>query len=303
MLPQRDLHIILRIVFYGSYLLFPILFLNVVFFFTSDCTWLYLFCALFLIVLCIYSRFIEPYRIKIVKTTLGTKRSKKTTLLRIVVCADMHLGMYKGDKFLTRIVKEINALNPDLVLIPGDFIYEPTEADLPKLFVPFKDITVPIYAVTGNHDAEEPGFISSTLVRAALSKYIHVIDNKKQIIEIQGSQYLLIGLSDIWEGETDFTIVPKEKSVLPTIILIHNPDGSYMLPDACADLVVAGHTHGGQVRVPLLYHKIIPSKYGFNRGWYKVHNNPIFVTSGLGEVVLPMRLGVPPEIVLVEFAV
>lgn len=235
------------------------------------------------------------------RTKLPQRNSEEAPPLRIAVCADMHLGVYKGVDFLKETVKAINALQPDIILIPGDFIYEPKEEDLKELFEPLGDLLAPVYIVTGNHDALEPGHIASALVRSILSQYVHVIDNLKQTIEIKGITYTIIGLSDIWEGKTDFTIIPKQKDKDTTIILIHNPDGTYQLPENCADLVVCGHTHGGQIRVPFLYHKLIPSSYGFNRGWYEVRNNPIYVTSGLGEVVLPMRLGVPPEIVVIEF--
>lgn len=304
MIPQSMLFFLLRIIYYGGFLLFPLLCITcTLYFFSSNTSKFYLMCLLTVLIILMYARFIEPYRIRITKTKLSVKHIGKSSSIRIVLCADMHLGMYKGAPFLKRIVKKINALHPDLILMPGDFIYEPRKEDLSQLFKPLKELSAPVYAVTGNHDAEEPGHITSTLMREVLGQYIHVIDNQEHTIEVKGIACTIIGLSDIWEGKTNFNIISEKKSTDPTIILLHNPDGTHQLPPDSADLVVSGHTHGGQIRIPFLYHSIIPSDYGFNKGWYEVHHNPVFVTSGLGEVVLPMRLGVPPEIVVIELVV
>ena len=87
--------------------------------------------------------------------------------------------------------------------------------------------------------------------------------------------------------------INKEKL---SIVLTHNPDSIYEFPKTDVDLVIAGHTHGGQIRLPFIYKYAIPCKYDFDKGFYYLRNMNIFVSPGLGMVGLPFRFLMPPEI-------
>jgi predicted MPP superfamily phosphohydrolase len=108
------------------------------------------------------------------------------------------------------------------------------------------------------------------------------------------------GLSDLWEGKMNVDVLRSIEPHDLSVVLVHNPDSVSHFPNHVADLVLAGHTHGGQVRIPFLYKQMIPSKQGYDRGWYTKDDMNIFVTHGLGEVGLPIRLLAPPEIVVID---
>lgn len=296
------------IIYYGSFLAFPFLIILGWFYFKKIHRKIVIF-LLILSLLFIYARFIEPSFL-IVKEQIikgfqiennNSLKNSSTEIIKVAVFSDIHLGIYNNQDLLNKIVEKINKENPDIVLIPGDFIYYISEQDLLKIFAPMKDIKAPVFAVTGNHDAEKPGEYSSDQVRAAIQPFdVNFIDNKKTTLEIKGRKFTLIGLSDIWEGKTDYSIV---EDILPeenTIILVHNPDAAYSLPNNYADLVVAGHTHGGQIRIPFIYKYAIPTDHDFDQGLYNLNGVQVFVTSGAGEVGLPMRFLVPPEIVILK---
>ncbi len=84
------------------------------------------------------------------------------------------------------------------------------------------------------------------------------------------------------------------------MVFTHNPDTTLSYRKNIADLTIAGHTHGGQIRLPLIYKFAIPCKGDFDQGLYQSTTGKTFVTSGLGEVGLPMRLGIPPVIDILE---
>lgn len=256
---------------------------------------------IFLSIFC-YVRFIEKEMI-VVKQEFTTFSGSGSQLseVNIALFSDPHIGVYTSSAFLQRVVDTVNAQKPDVVLIPGDFIYGMSLEDLETAFMPLQRISVPIYAVAGNHDSEAPGSIPSEVVREKVGAWgVRFVDNSKATITIQGKEITILGLSDLWEGKMDVETLKSTTSEENTILIIHNPDTLHNIPQLPVDLVVAGHTHGGQMRIPFLFEKMIPSDYGYDRGWYEFQGYKMYVTSGVGEVGLPMRLGVPPEVVMIR---
>jgi uncharacterized protein len=110
----------------------------------------------------------------------------------------------------------------------------------------------------------------------------------------------LAGLGDRWADKDDAGFLSASPSSVPTVVLAHNPDSAIDLDPAMATLMLAGHTHGGQIRIPWLYRHVIRSRYGFDRG-EQFLSTPrgrvrVYTTVGTGEVGLPMRLFNPPTI-------
>ena len=241
----------------------------------------------------IYSRFIE--RNLIVKSTTKIKTGFSA---KLVVFSDIHLGVYKGSSFLKRIVDKINDIKDvDAVLIPGDFTYYPD--DLDELFLPLKNIKYPVYAVLGNHDVSRPGPPIQKELQKVLEKY-NVIFLKNTSAIIKSKNIKILGLGDNWDYDDDVSQINKFKNGDNLIIITHNPDTFKKYKNSIADLTISGHTHGGQVRIPFLYKKMIPCKYDYDKGLYKEKNGKLFVTSGVGEVGLPLRLFNPPVIDILE---
>lgn len=152
-----------------------------------------------------------------------------------------------------------------------------------------------VFAVLGNHD----WWLDAPRVRAALERAgIPVLDDAATQIALRDCRFWLVGVSDFWEGPHDlaraFRDVPADATVLA---FTHNPDVFPEMP-ARVSLTVAGHTHGGQVYVPGIGRPVVPSQYGqrFAIGHVVEDGRHLFVSSGLGTSILPVRFLVPPEV-------
>lgn len=241
----------------------------------------------------IWARFIEPQWIRVHHTTLAGTGVQA----RIALISDIHLGVYKDTAYLQRLVRRLNQLDVDAVAIAGDLTYEPQGRSLEAMFAPLAQVRVPVVAVLGNHDQQRPGPDIDLALRAALKAHgVQVIEG--QIIDAAG--YRWAGLGDRWAGKDDAAFLRATPSALPTLALAHNPDSAMELSPGDARLLLAGHTHGGQIRIPWLYRKVIPSEHGFDRGeqWAVTPHGRVrvFTTAGVGEIGLPLRLFNPPVI-------
>jgi predicted MPP superfamily phosphohydrolase len=242
----------------------------------------------------IYSRFIEFNMLRVKTTEIEVGFSGK-----VAVVADIHLGEYNKEKFLKKIVDRINKIeNLDAVLIPGDFTEYPSE-DLESLFSPLKDLKYPIYAILGNHDIGLPGPpIREELEKVLTNNNVNLIYNNS--LKIENKDIIILGLGSRYTDEDDTSKIDEFKKEDNLIVMAHNPDTVYKYENSIADLTVSGHTHGGQIRIPFLYKFIIPCVHDFDEGLYNVNSNKVFVSAGVGVVGLPMRLGVPPTIDILE---
>ncbi|MHC5211541.1 MAG: metallophosphoesterase [Planctomycetota bacterium] len=224
--------------------------------------------------------------------------------LRIALLADLHTGSpFHGLDTLAEIVDETNATQPDLVLLAGDYVIHGVKGGE---FVPPEDIAAAlgrlsaplgVYAVLGNHDH----WLGAPRVRGALFEAgIEVLEDDARRIERPGGDFWVVGLSDFWEGACDVEdALAQVTDDAPALAFMHNPDLFPRLPGRFA-LVMAGHTHGGQVHLPLLGRPIVPSRYGerYAAGLVVEEGRHLFVSTGLGTSILPVRFRVPPEIVL-----
>lgn len=289
------------LIFYSSYLAIPFLVFLIFFIIKKRKTLfkckLLLFVTFIFFLLAmsfVYARFVERNMI-ITKTT----KIKTGFSSRVIVVSDLHLGDYKNSNFLKRVVRKINKNSDiDAVLIPGDFVYYPSE-DLRGLFSELKNIKFPVYAVLGNHDSEKPGPPIQEKLQKALEDnnvvFLHNNDAK-----INGKNINVLGLGDKWANEDDVSQINNFIKDDNLIVITHNPDTVFEYKNSIPDLTVTGHTHGGQIRIPFWYKKEIPCEHAFDKGLYKTRNGKVFVTTGLGEVGLPMRLGVLPVIEVLE---
>ncbi len=237
--------------------------------------------------LLLYAHFIEPRWITQRHTTLqlGFKA-------RVAVIADYHMGLFKGPDFLDRVVDELNTLDVDAVLIAGDHLNYPSRP-LAELLAPLKRVKHPMFSVPGNHD-DHPGEPERTndLRQALLSVGVTPVEYTHAALPT----FTLVGLGDHFAGRDSRDPLLRAPHDKPIVVLFHNPDTAMDLQPGDATLAVAGHTHGGQIRVPGLYRRVIPTRHPFDRGLHTFPPLPTFVTSGLGESGLPLRLFNPPVI-------
>ena len=248
-------------------------------------------CKSFLIVISmmfIWALFVEPNLI-----TVKNYTSDKFKNLKIVFVSDFHIG--KHDLYrLKKIVKLINIQNPDIVLSGGDYIKGhtgKTTLDIETIAHELSKINAPVYTVLGNHD----GWYDKYRVKSALEKNgIAVLSNSS--IKAQG--ITIAGVEDLQTGTPNAEIALQEAES-PSVLLTHSPDIYYDIKQPI-DLILAGHVHGGQVRLPKAI--IVPSKYGtkFACGDFNETGNRMIVTKGLGTSILPLRFNAVPEIIVIN---
>ena len=244
--------------------------------------------------------FIEPNRLVVHEETIEIENwPQQLDGLRIAVLSDIHVGAsFIDDKKLRTIVERTNQLQPELIVILGDYMTR--ERVAPEVFGPIlKNFNAPLgtYSVLGNHD----WWYNGRKVRAGLEQNgIKVLENEVVQLQARGTSLWLVGLADLWTrqqliSETVY-MVPEGQ---PLIALTHNPDIFPRLPEH-VPLLLAGHTHGGQVRFPLIGTVVQSSRYGdrYVRGHIFENNHHLFVTTGIGTSIMPVRFGVTPEIVL-----
>ncbi len=235
--------------------------------------------------------------------------------LSITVIADLHAGgPNMGAVRVHEIVEVANNLNSDIVLLLGDYVATHrfvTEvvpeavwsAELARLKAPLG-----VHAILGNHD----WWFHQTQIRQALARAkIPLMENTAVLLGEGQSRFWLAGLGDQiahyispgrFRGEDD---LPKTMAQIktddPVLLMAHEPDIFVEVPDRVS-LTLAGHTHGGQIRLPLIWPRFVPSMYGarFAYGHISEGGRDMIVSGGLGTSAVPFRLGVPPEILRID---
>ena len=268
-----------------------------------------------------YSYFIEPHRLVVSETTLQIKGLDPSfDGLRIVAVSDIHAGSHGVDAARMReVVDEINAQDADVVVLLGDYVSQLNDGKPIRerqLRMPVESLTTGlagikakygVYAVLGNHD----GWYNNQAVADALRLAgIRVLENEVAFIERGGRKLRLFGMRDHLHMGTWATFDNDMRRAIASyertggiIVLQHSPD---VFPVVNAfktfgdefKLMIAGHTHGGQVRFPVLGTPIVPSAFGqkYAGGHIREDGKDLFVTTGIGTSMLPFRFLVPPEI-------
>lgn len=253
----------------------------------------------------LWAFYLEPASIRVNEYSLTLPRwPTSLSGLRIAVLADLHVGSpYNNLNKLEKIVTLTNATSPDLILIPGDLVIQgviggtfvPPEVIAPvlaKLRAPLG-----VWVTLGNHD----WWLSASKIQTVLMENgIITLEDHAVPLSYKGTSFWLAGVSDATEGAHDIdkalNAVPDDT---PTLLMTHSPD---IFPDIPSNimLTIAGHTHGGQVYLPFWGRPIIPSKYGqrYATGHIVEKEKHLFVSSGIGTSIIPVRFLTPPEITL-----
>ena len=252
---------------------------------------------------------LEPNRPGLVRRNIYLRRwPEALNGFTVALLSDFHYDPYFSIHPLKAAIPIVNSLKPDLIALAGDFVSlplfkkndrkaarasEPCAALLGQMAAPYGQ-----WAVLGNHDYfSDPDLVSDSLRAVG----INVLVNRAAPIEARGARFWLGGVNDVIGNHADLdgTIgkIPKEEA---TILLAHEPDYADYVARFPVDLQLSGHSHGGQVRIPLVHPFYLPElarKYVL--GMYQIGGLTLYTTAGLGTVALPVRFNCPPEITLI----
>jgi len=223
---------------------------------------------------------------------------KKLDNLRIIHLSDIHHSPFTNLEHIERAVHISNQLKPDLFVLTGDFVSHETEYIEPMAKVLGKlEAEFGTFACLGNHDHWTDADKVTNELRA---ENIKVLINEGLRLEMHGASIWICGVDDYMVGKTDLKSAlrgsfPDEMKLL----LAHNPILVRRAARAGVDLVFSGHTHGGQVKLRDEDKRILPRRK-LKNGLHRRKNTQIYITRGIGTVVLPVRFGCPPEISAIE---
>lgn len=241
---------------------------------------------------------IEPHLLIVKKYDI---KDSNLNGIKIVFAGDFHLKP-SDDERLDKIISKINRQKPDIVLLGGDFV----KGHKLKSSMPLEKIAqilgskikAPVYSVIGNHDF---WLYKNAAVEILQQNGIKVLNNKNTMLQINNNILYLAGVEDETTQQPDVRKALQNTGT-PVILISHSPD---VFPDVPSNvnLTVAGHTHGGQVKIPFLGAIIVPSKYKtkYASGFIEENGKKLIVTQGLGTSILPIKFNCFPEIVVIEF--
>lgn len=262
-----------------------------------------------------YPLLVEPHRLVVTRRVFPV-RGLPASLdgLRVVQVSDIHLGPWLSVGRVRRIVEQTNALAPDLVALTGDFIMRSADY-IPQVALALAHLRarVGVVGVLGNHDWNEDG---PGCARALENIGVRMIDNARLFLtpgrtlsDRDADGLCVAGVGDLWRDvqlyDRALGGLPDD---LPRLLLSHNPDvaeePAFTGPGYRVDLMLSGHTHGGQIFLPAIGAPVTMSRYGqkYARGLVQGPTCPVYVSRGLGMAMLPLRLGSTPEIAVIELA-
>jgi uncharacterized protein len=249
----------------------------------------------------------EPNLPRVVRQDFALRRwPERMDGFTIALLSDFHYDPYCSVHPLRAAIGMVNNLRPDLIVLTGDFVSVPLFGDTRKGAFDaepcarlLRQMTAAhgVWAVMGNHDE---GTDREIVNRALQAESIRVLANQSEAIERDGARIWLAGVNDVLSHTADLSqTLRKVPATEAVILLAHEPDFADEASRFPVDLQLSGHSHGGQIRLPLLPPLYLPSmakKYVL--GTYQVGPLPLYTNAGLGTVGVPLRFNCPPEITL-----
>ncbi|MBX7170213.1 MAG: metallophosphoesterase [Pyrinomonadaceae bacterium] len=272
----------------------------------------------------IWSFLIEPNQLFVVNYPIKVNGwSPKLNNFKIVAIADIHGGAnFITEEKIREIVSLANAQDPDLIILLGDYVsrqtFDKTKTRMPieTVFENLKGLKAKlgVFACVGNHDNN----FGNELIRKGLENIGYkVLESEADSVEKNGEKLRLVGLPDTlrngdylsYRNRINNALDSLENKEGKIILFSHNPDllwtitGRYKASEDVV-LFLGGHTHGGQINLPIIGPPFVSSVYGskYAKGYFQDLGIGIFVSSGIGTSVIPARFRVPPEISVLEIS-
>jgi predicted MPP superfamily phosphohydrolase len=259
----------------------------------------------------IYAKWIEPRWLAVgrheVPLGLGG------TSIRVLQLSDFHASEHVSLEFIGAAVKQGLSLQPDLICLTGDFITWRYDAfrRYAEILKPLAD-AAPTYATLGNHDGGRwvgtAGYSDTSLVRQLLADAgVQLLHNRATLVQVRSRQLVLAGVGDLWAEELDAAAALGKRPAAapegaPTILLSHNPDSKELLRSYPWQLMLCGHTHGGQCDLMFLGTPFAPVRdKRFVKGLHRWEDRWIHTTRGVGNLH-GLRINCRPEVSLLTLA-
>lgn len=253
-----------------------------------------------LLLLAICYSFLEPYWLEIKNIDITDEDIPEAFHeLKIVFVTDIHHGPFCSRERVKKLVNTVNKLKPDMIFLGGDYVYRDNKYIKP-VFEELKNLYAPEgkFGVLGNHDHWQ----SKSLTLQSM-KYAGIIDldNRALWINRKGEKIKIGGVGDLMTDTQDLKPTVKDVKEKDFVILLsHSPDYAEELTDNKIDLMLSGHTHGGQITFFGLWTPFIPSKYGdrYRTGIINTKYTQLIVSNGTGTVIKPVRFCARPQILV-----
>lgn len=262
-----------------------------------------------------YATLVEPWGIKIREYVIPIEGLPVSLDgLRMVQVSDTHLGPRIPESFVVEAYAKAVELKPNLIVLTGDHVHDGTKENqrAAELCVPLvKACPMGVLGVLGNHDwwgdgAQLSGMLSAAGVRMIDNDRVWLDSATRSVVYRDPGEGSLafVGVGDLTDGAVDVDrAFDGVRDGTARIVLAHNPDTAEIVDlnregSPRVDLMVSGHTHGGQVKIPFLGTPIVPSWYGqkYAGGLVEGPAFRVLISRGVGMSMLPVRVGVPPEI-------
>ncbi|MCA0987212.1 metallophosphoesterase [Guptibacillus algicola] len=265
---------------------------------------------------------VEPYTIDVEKEEATIPNLPKSWEgKKIIALADFQVGMWLDNaRIMEDIVDRVIERKPDVVVLLGDYVYHSvndhqSEMDKVQSYLkPLTDEDIPVYAVLGNHDYNmsarkvKPNMDTAERVQEKLREIdIEILHNRSVSLETENSEEALsiTGIGARWPEKDNISLAFEDLGDEEArFVIMHNPETFDDIPQGDAPTAVAGHTHGGQIRIPFTPHwswkNLITKGEAHVDGWikegYGKEENNLYVNRGVGVSIIPIRFNNPPEI-------
>jgi len=240
----------------------------------------------------------EPHLFQVQEVNLPQEKIAPGRELRIVHLSDLHIRHFNN--YFRKVASAVNALSPDLILLTGDYLERSRNVRGVLSFLELLQAPGGVFAIQGNWEywARVEG---ENLRRHFAGAGAKLLINERRDLELQGVPTSLLGLDYPSSADSLVRLQEQSDAARLNILLSHVPAFDHSLLTSGTDLILSGHTHGGQVRLPFLPPPILPRFSGdFYSGLFRVGaaRTPLYVTRGIGTSILPVRFCCRPEITL-----
>jgi len=251
-----------------------------------------------------YTRFLEPEWLKFHQVECKLFADPQAEPVRLLHLSDLHASPLVPKRLIESAIDAGLSAKPDIVCVTGDFVTRREEFDAAWLQQQLSRIAgaAPAFATLGNHDGGEwaghyGGFRSTNTIRTLVrSSGIRLLHNENCEVQVKGRTFDLVGLGDLWSGEMLPVKAFPALSSKRVVLLSHNPDTKDLLQDYRWDLMLSGHTHGGQLVLPYIGTPFAPVQdHRYVEGLKGWNNRLIHVTTGVGSMY-GLRFNCRPEV-------